>query len=72
MESPLPSLLFSRDPEVMSGALVFQGTRVPVKALFDYLEGGKPLDEFLVDFPSAPRPAAVNALETLVAHEAAT
>ncbi len=37
----------SRNPDVMSGELVFAGTRVSVKTLFDYLAGGHPLDEFL-------------------------
>lgn len=42
---------FSRDPEIMSGALVFAGTRVPVKNLFDYLAGGDDLEEFFDGFP---------------------
>ena len=41
----------SRDSEVMSGALCFKGTRVPVQNLFDYLEGTSSLEEFLQDFP---------------------
>ena len=45
----------SRDPEVMSGALCFTGTRVPVQNLFDYLEGTSSLEEFLQDFPSVSR-----------------
>jgi len=55
--------LVSRDPEIMSGALCFTGTRVPVKNLFDYLEGGSSLEEFLEDFPSVPRERAVAVLE---------
>ena len=47
--------LVKRDPEIMSGALCFTGTRVPVKNLFDYLEGSSSLDEFLEDFPSVSR-----------------
>ena len=47
--------LVKRDPEIMSGALCFTGTRVPVKNLFDYLEGSSSLDEFLEDFPSVAR-----------------
>ncbi len=39
------------DPEILSGAPVFKGTRVPIKALFDYLEGGKTLDSFFEDYP---------------------
>lgn len=50
------------DPEIMSGTPVFVGTRVPVKNLFDYLEGGDTLDEFLDDFPSVSRAKAIQAL----------
>lgn len=39
------------DPEVMSGMLVFTGTRVPLKTFFDYLEGEDGLTDFLEDFP---------------------
>jgi uncharacterized protein (DUF433 family) len=42
---------------------VFAGTRVPVKNLFDYLEGGESLDQFLDDFPSVARDVAVAVLE---------
>jgi uncharacterized protein (DUF433 family) len=55
--------LISRDPEVMSGALCFTGTRVPVKNLFDYFEGSSSLEDFLEDFPSVPREYAVAVLE---------
>lgn len=55
--------LVSRDPEVMSGALCFKGTRVPVKNLFDYLEGASTLEDFLEDFPSISRKAAISVLE---------
>ncbi len=55
--------VISRDPEVMSGALCFTGTRVPVKNLFDYLEGASSLDDFLEDFPSISREKAVAVLE---------
>ncbi len=55
--------LVSRDPEIMSGALCFAGTRVPVKTLFDYLEGTSTLEEFLEDFPSVSRDSAVAVLE---------
>lgn len=56
-----PSLA-SRDPEIMSGALCFTGTRVPVQNLFDYLEGGSSLEDFLEDFPSISREKAVAVL----------
>ena len=55
--------LISRDPEIMSGALCFTGTRVPVKNLFDYIEGNSSLDDFLEDFPSVKRGVAVAVLE---------
>jgi uncharacterized protein (DUF433 family) len=51
------------DREILGGMPVFAGTRVPVKALYDYLEGGDSLDEFLEDFPSVSREQAVAALE---------
>lgn len=53
----------SIDPEVMSGTPVFAGTRVPVQNLFDYMEGGDDLSEFLDDFPSVSKEAAVAVLE---------
>ena len=53
----------SIDPEIMSGTPVFSGTRVPVKNLFDYIEGGEDLMEFLDDFPSVSKSAAVAVLE---------
>ncbi len=61
------SSLVKRDPDIMSGALCFTGTRVPVKNLFDYLEGSSSLEEFLEDFPSVSRGRAVSVLEA--AHE---
>jgi uncharacterized protein (DUF433 family) len=51
------------DPDILGGTPVFVGTRVPVKSLFDYLEGGDTLDEFLTQFPSVKREQAVAALE---------
>ena len=53
----------SIDPEVMSGAAVFVGTRVPVQNLFDYIEGGEDLSEFLDDFPSVSKETALAVLE---------
>ena len=64
----MPNILVSRDPEIMSGALVFAGTRVPVKAIFDYLEGGEPLEEFLEDFPTVSREHAISVLEAAREH----
>jgi uncharacterized protein (DUF433 family) len=51
------------DPEILGGTPVFVGTRVPVKSLYDYLEAGDSLDEFLESFPSVSRGQAVAALE---------
>ena len=51
------------DPEIMSGTPCFTGTRVPVRALLDYLEAGDPLDEFLEDFPTVSRKQAIAFLE---------
>jgi len=53
----------SIDPEIMSGTAVFAGTRVPVQNLFDYIEGGEDLAEFLDDFPSVSKEAALAVLE---------
>ncbi len=53
----------SIDPEVMSGAPVFAGTRVPVQTIFDYIEGGDDLETFLEDFPSVTKEAVVKVLE---------
>jgi uncharacterized protein (DUF433 family) len=52
-----------RDPEIMHGVPVFRGTRVPVQTLFDYLEGGEAIEEFLQGFPTVSRDLALQALE---------
>jgi uncharacterized protein (DUF433 family) len=49
--------------ERMSGAPCFAGTRVPVKTLFDYLEGGETPDDFLAGFPGVTREQAIAAIE---------
>jgi uncharacterized protein (DUF433 family) len=51
------------DPEILGGTPVFVGTRVPLKNLIDYLEGGYSLDEFVDAFPTVSREQAVAALE---------
>ena len=56
------SKIVHSDPEILGGIPVFVGTRVPVKTLYDYLEAGDSLDEFLNDFPSVTRKQAVAAL----------
>lgn len=53
----------SRDPEVMHGVPVFRGTRVPVQTLFEYLEHGESLEDFLTGFPSVSRDLAIRALD---------
>lgn len=61
----------SSSPEVMGGAAVFAGTRVPVATLIEYLEGGESIDDFLEGFPSVTRDQVIAFLEaakaTLVA-----
>ncbi len=59
----MDSALVSSDPDVMSGALCFTGTRVPVKNLFDYLEGSSLLEDFLLDFPRVGRAHAIAVLQ---------
>ena len=59
---PKPAVVHT-DPEILGGTPVFVGTRVPVKTLYDYLEAGDTLGEFLIDFPSVTREHAVEALE---------
>jgi uncharacterized protein (DUF433 family) len=51
------------DPEIMSGEPCFAGTRVPVRTLLDYIEGGETLDEFLEQYPTVSRKLAVAFLE---------
>jgi uncharacterized protein (DUF433 family) len=53
------------DPEIMSGAPVFNGTRVPIKNLFDYLESGESINDFLNDFPSVPKEYVLQILENM-------
>ena len=51
------------DPKISGGTPVFRGTRVPVQSLFDYLEGGETLDQFLDQFPSVSKEQALAALD---------
>jgi uncharacterized protein (DUF433 family) len=53
----------TRDPEVMHGTPVFRGTRVPVQSLFDYIENGDSLDDFLDGFPTVSRELVIQVLE---------
>jgi uncharacterized protein (DUF433 family) len=55
--------LIVQDPEIRGGEPVFRGTRVPFQILFDYLEGGETLDDFLEQYPGVSRENAIEALE---------
>lgn len=60
MNDPRPIVLADgsvvhSDPEILSGTPVFVGTRVPVRTLIEYLEGGYTVGEFLDNFPSVRR-----------------
>lgn len=63
-----PASVVHSDPEILGGTPVFVGTRVPVQALIDYIEGGHTLEKFLDDFPSVPRQLAIAALEQAKRH----
>jgi uncharacterized protein (DUF433 family) len=60
---PSTDTIIVRDPAILGGAPVFRGTRVPVQTMFDYLEGGESLEEFLTGFPTVSRQMAIAALE---------
>jgi uncharacterized protein (DUF433 family) len=55
--------LFTSDPEIMGGRLVFRGTRIPADVLFDNLADGMSLDEILDAYPGLPREQAIAAIE---------
>ena len=57
--------LIYRGDDMLGGTPVFAGTRVPVQTLFDYLEAGDSLDEFLDDFPAVSRAHAIKVLEKM-------
>ncbi len=61
---PTVNEIISKDSDVLGGTPVFRGTRVPFQALLDYLEGGQTLADFLDDFPTVTREAAISALES--------
>jgi uncharacterized protein (DUF433 family) len=60
---PELSQIVHSDPDIVGGTPVFVGTRVPVRSLFDYLEGGDTLSEFLRQFPSVSREQAIAVLD---------
>ena len=59
----MTSKVINIDPEILGGTPVFVGTRVPIESLFDHLEDGVSLDEFLDDFPTVKRDQAIEVLE---------
>jgi uncharacterized protein (DUF433 family) len=59
--------IVTSSPEILSGTPVFAGTRVPVQAFIDYLEGGETIDDFLAGFPSVKREQVVAFLEEATA-----
>ncbi len=73
MDNKIPGV--HSDSDILGGTPVFVGTRVPVRALLDYLEHGRPLAEFLDDFPTVEKALAIGVLEhmkQLVAHAPAS
>lgn len=55
--------VITKDPNILGGTPVFRGTRVPIQTLFDYLEGGETLQDFLEGFPTVSCEFALAALE---------
>jgi uncharacterized protein (DUF433 family) len=62
------SKVITQDPEILGGEPVFKGTRVPVKSLFDHLEAGDSIEDFLDGFPSVKREQVIALLEESKAH----
>ena len=63
--TPTREDLITIDPEILGGSPVFKGTRVPLDILFDHLETGSTIDEFLDDFPGVSRAQAIAVIEYL-------
>lgn len=59
--------IVTSSPDILSGTPVFAGTRVPVQALIDYLEGGQTIDDFLAGFPTVKREQVIAFLEEATA-----
>jgi len=59
--------IVTSSPDILSGTPVFAGTRVPVQALIDYLEGGETIDDFLAGFPTVRREQVVAFLDEATA-----
>jgi uncharacterized protein (DUF433 family) len=64
---PIGQPIVTSSPDILSGTPVFAGTRVPVQALIDYLEGGETIDDFLAGFPTVRREQVVAFLEEATA-----
>jgi uncharacterized protein (DUF433 family) len=64
---PMAQPIVTSSPDILSGTPVFAGTRVPVQALVDYLEGGETIDDFLAGFPTVKREQVVAFLEEATA-----
>jgi uncharacterized protein (DUF433 family) len=62
------SKVVAQNPDILGGEPVFAGTRVPIKSLFDHLEGGDSIEEFLEGFPSVKRDQVIVLLEESKAH----
>ena len=58
-------LVIQRSKDILGGTPVFARTRVPVKTLIDYIEGGETLNDFLKDYPSVSRKSALEVIELL-------
>ncbi len=52
-----------RSPEILGGTPVFQGTRVPIRTLIDYLENGERIEDFLREFPTVTKEQAIEVME---------
>jgi uncharacterized protein (DUF433 family) len=65
MNTTIETSVVSSSPDIMSGAVVFAGTRVLAQSLLDYLAGGHTLEEFLDDFPTVTREQSVQLLRDL-------
>ena len=55
--------VITTDPDILSGALVFAGTRVPVRILFEHLEAGDRIEDFLDSFPTVSKTQAIRTIE---------
>jgi len=60
---PMTEQVLVKDPDILNGTLVFAGTRVPVRILFEHLEAGDRLEDFLDSYPTVTRTQAVRAIE---------